>query len=71
METLVLTLDTLDTLLCWVKYFPKPEIVLNNIGIVGLVEQIYYEVLFARGFVRGHDESKKQGFWKFYKLENN
>lgn len=64
METLVLSNDTVETLLRWIEFFTR-ETVLNNLELVALVEQIFYELLWVRGFAK---LDYKESAWKFDKV---
>lgn len=56
MDILTLTLDTVETLLTWVKYFPQKQAVtvLQSVKAIAIIEQIYYETLMIRGKIKSY-----------------
>lgn len=68
MELLVFTLDSVETLITWAKFFPNPEFYFHPVRMA-LLEQIFFEFSLARGYQRGTEIVKS--LWKINQLPVN
>ncbi|CAD8084577.1 unnamed protein product [Paramecium sonneborni] len=67
MELLTLMLDSIETAIVWAKYFPQKQHLFKP-EIMQCFEQIFYELILAKGYSRG--STQLAGIWKSQYLQN-
>ncbi|CAK80874.1 unnamed protein product (macronuclear) [Paramecium tetraurelia] len=67
MELLTLILDSIETLIIWAKYFPQKQYLFKP-EVVQCLEQVFYELILAKGYSRG--ATQITGVWKPQFLQN-
>ncbi|CAD8174881.1 unnamed protein product [Paramecium pentaurelia] len=55
MELLTLILDSIETVIVWAKYFPQKQYLFKP-EIIQCFEQIFYELILAKGYSRGTNQ---------------
>ncbi|CAK56737.1 unnamed protein product (macronuclear) [Paramecium tetraurelia] len=67
MELLTLILDSIETAIVWAKYFPQQQYLFKT-EVMQCFEQIFYELILAKGYSRGITQIS--GVWKPQFLQN-